>query len=57
MSQAALTYSTDRAARELAADLLAPFFPGWRGEAPEPALATPINNRPAPAAARVLEFA
>lgn len=34
--------------------MLRPFFAGWRGEAPEPALPSPVKNRPAPAAVREL---
>lgn len=43
-------------APEIAA-MLAPFFNGRRGDAPELALPTPVKNRPAPSAERELAYA
>jgi hypothetical protein len=40
---------------EATAALLAPFFPRWRGEAPEPVLAAPRPRMPAPAARQLVE--
>lgn len=64
MIQAKTQLTTSAAAHEGAErilpstrDMLAPFFGGWRGQAPEPALPRAPKHNPVPSAARVLELA